>query len=160
MQTDISEAGLQGGGVGKEYLTVFQPWLKRDTPPSMLFAWAELELIKSQHPWKGLGAGGVVGKQVACFPGRPRTAAGPSAEEDPAPHQGALSRWSPSPATAGGDFLELVLGKAVFRRGRAIITAESSMRLLGSWLQSWEALRGGLGGGGGATCREPALGVL
>ena len=30
--------------------------------------------------------------------------------------------------------------------------------LLGSWLQSWEALRGR--GGGGAPCREPALGVL
>lgn len=131
MQTDISEAGLQGGGVGKEHLTVFQPWLKRDTPPPMLFAWAESELTKSPHPWKGLGTGGVAGKQVACFPGRPRAAAGASAE-DPAPHQGALSRSSPSPATAGGEFLELALGKAVFRMDRAIITAESSMRC-------WEA---------------------
>lgn len=98
-------------------------------------------------PVEGPGSGRSGGKAGGLLPRRPRTAAGPSAEEDPAPHQGALSRWRPSPATAGGDFLELVLGKAVFRRGRAIITAESSMRLLGSWLQSWEALRRGLGGG-------------
>lgn len=39
---------------------------------------AESELTKSQHPWKGLRTGRVAGKQVACFPGSPKAAAGPA----------------------------------------------------------------------------------
>lgn len=35
------DCGVEAGGGRIEYLTAFQPWLKRDTPLPMCFAWAE-----------------------------------------------------------------------------------------------------------------------
>lgn len=119
MQTDISEAGLQGGGVGKEYLTVFQPWLKRDTPPPMLFAWAESELTKSQHPWKGLGSGRTGGKAGGLLPRKTQGGRGTQRRGGSCSPPGGAVEVEPVSGHAGGDFLELVSGKAVFRRDRA-----------------------------------------